>query len=293
MMFLGFVLCIIFGFVFWNLWSYILLLHENIEKINRTSLSFGLMCSKCKKNFCWKMFFPINVFFKKNECAACKKWAVISLFLVVVTAIMFCIIYYCFYWSNVWTMIFRMLSSRILLIISICDILWYEICLSLIIVWWIFALLTMYLWLFDWSCLWWAVVFLCIFLFIYYAAFFYTKMKYKIEEEGIWMGDLIISPYLWVLLYMWILTPYIEELFCSVLLFFIFTGIFWLIIYLIQNIIVGKKAEFLSWEMAERALPLVPSMSISLLVVIACHDKLFNFLVGIGDSFFNHLMTPL
>jgi hypothetical protein len=36
----------------------------------------------------------------------------------------------------------------------------------------------------------------------------------------------------------------------------------------ILNVILGKKADFLSNEMADRSLPLVPSMVLSLLVVI-------------------------
>jgi uncharacterized BrkB/YihY/UPF0761 family membrane protein len=73
---------------------------------------------------------------------------------------------------------------------------------------------------------------------------------------------------------------YIEELFCSVLIFFILTSIFGIVVYVIQNVIFGKKADFLSDEMAEKSLPLVPSMVLSLLVVIVCHKIIFNTLIN-------------
>ena len=72
---------------------------------------------------------------------------------------------------------------------------------------------------------------------------------------------------------------YLEELFCSVLIFFILTSVFGILVYIIQNVILNKKADFLSNEMAEKSLPLVPSMVLALAVVILCHDMFFVYLV--------------
>lgn len=189
-------------------------------------------------------------------------------------------------------MIFWMLTSWILLLVSLCDIIWYEINLPLVILWEILVLLSILFWLYDWSVLWWALVFFIVFVILYYWSLYYTKLKYNSEDEWVWMWDLIISPYLWALLYIWIwsTTMYLEELFCSVLIFFILTSVFGIIVYLIQNIILNKKADFLSSEMAERSLPLVPSMVLALAVVILCHDVFFAYLVEFWDSFFENFM---
>ncbi len=190
-------------------------------------------------------------------------------------------------------MIFWMLTSWILLLVSLCDIIWYEINLPLVILWEIIVLLSILFWLYDWSVLWWALVFFIVFVILYYWSLYYTKLKYNSEDEWVWMWDLIISPYLWVLLYMWISSSsmYIEELFCSVLIFFILTSIFGLIVYLIQNVLLGKRADFLTDEMAEKSLPLVPSMVLSLVVVIIWHEAIFNTLVNFWDSFFEQMMN--
>ena len=288
------VYCILW-IILWSLWSLILAIHENIEAIELTNLFRLPKCLKCKKILNRKSFLPIVWFlFQNNKCQLCKRRIfVIKPILEGLTAIIFCLIwYYCRDLDSL-VVLFWMLTSRILLLVSICDVIRYEVHVPLIIFWEILVLIAFFLWLYEWSNLWWAVVFFLIFLCLYYGSLFYTKYKYKTEEEWVWMWDLIISPYLWVLLYMWISSSsmYIEELFCSVLIFFIFTSIFGLIVYLIQNVAFGKKADFLTDEMAERSLPLVPSMVLSLVVVIIWHGTIFNSLVNFWDSFFQQMIN--
>jgi flagellar biosynthesis protein FliQ len=43
--------------------------------------------------------------------------------------------------------------------------------------------------------------------------------------------------------------------------------------------------------MAERSLPLVPSMVLSLVVVIIWHEAIFNILVNFWDSFFEQMIN--
>ena len=287
----------LYGFlwiILWSLWSLILAIHENVEIIKWTEILKLPKCLKCKKKINRKCFLPIIGFlFQKNKCQTCNtRILVIKPILEVMTAFLFCII--CYYTSElgIFHMIFWMLTSWILLLVSLCDIIWYEINLPLVILWEILVLLSILFWLYDWSVLWWALVFFIVFVILYYWSLYYTKLKYNSEDEWVWMWDLIISPYLWALLYIWIwsTTMYLEELFCSVLIFFILTSVFGIIVYLIQNIILNKKADFLSSEMAERSLPLVPSMVLALAVVILCHDVFFAYLVEFWDSFFENFM---
>ncbi len=288
------VYCILW-IILWSLWSLILVVYENIETIEFANIFRLPKCLKCKKKINRKCFLPIVWFlFQKNKCQFCKRRiSIIKPILEALTAIIFCLIwYYCSGLSSL-AIVFWLLTSRILLLVSICDIIRYEVHVPLIIFWEILVLIAFLLWLYEWSNLWWAVVFFVIFLCLYYGSLFYTKYKYKTEEEWVWMWDLIISPYLWVLLYMWISSSsmYIEELFCSVLIFFILTSIFGLIVYLIQNVLLGKRADFLTDEMAEKSLPLVPSMVLSLVVVIIWHEAIFNTLVNFWDSFFEQMMN--
>ena len=287
----------LYGFlwiILWSLWSLILAIHENVEIIKWTEILKLPKCLKCKKKLNRKCFLPIIGFlFQKNKCQTCNtRILVIKPILEVMTAFLFCII--CYYTSELgfFHMIFWMLTSWILLLVSLCDIIWYEINLPSVILWEILVLLSILFWLYDWSVLWWALVFFIVFVILYYWSLYYTKLKYNSEDEWVWMWDLIISPYLWALLYIWIwsTTMYLEELFCSVLIFFILTSVFGIIVYLIQNIILNKKADFLSSEMAERSLPLVPSMVLALAVVILCHDVFFAYLVEFWDSFFENFM---
>ena len=287
----------LYGFlwiILWSLWSLILAIHENVEIIKWTEIFKLPKCLKCKKKLNRKRFLPIIGFlFQKNKCQTCNiRILVIKPILEIMTALLFCII--CYYTSELgfFHMIFWMLTSWILLLVSLCDIIWYEINLPLVILWEILVLLSILFWLYDWSVLWWALVFFIVFVILYYWSLYYTKLKYNSEDEWVWMWDLIISPYLWALLYIWIwsTTMYLEELFCSVLIFFILTSVFGIIVYLIQNIILNKKADFLSSEMAERSLPLVPSMVLALAVVILCHDVFFAYLVEFWDSFFENFM---
>ena len=59
----------------------------------------------------------------------------------------------------------------------------------------------------------------------------------------------------------------------------------------IAKVLFGKKADFLTDEMAEKSLPLVPSMVLSLVVVIIWHEAIFNTLVNFWDSFFEQMMN--
>lgn len=290
---IGLIICVFLGFIFWALGSYILVLHENLDEFKWKYLK-NLKCKTCKKKIKRRSLLSVdNVCFQNNKCANCKRRCYMLLILEMLTALLFCLIWYYCRESNIFIIMFWMLSWRILLINSISDLLWYEISVSLVVIWWISALITMTFWFFDWMCLWWAFIFLWVFVILYYGSLIYTKMKYKIEEEGVWMWDLIFSPYLGVLLYMGVSTTNVEELFCAVLMFFMFTSIIWIFVYIIQNIIIGKKANFLSKEMADRALPLVPSMSIALAIVILCHGEIFNFLMKSCDFLVEYLMNTL
>lgn len=286
-------LYVMFWIILWSLGSLFLAFHENLDTIKRKNLFRLPKCKKCNKKLNRKQFLPIIGFlFQKNNCTLCKRRiSIIKPVLEILTALMFWLIGYYASDLNIVVVVFWMLTARILLLISLCDIIRYEINVSLVILWELLVLLSFAFWLFDVKALRWAVVFLVVFIILYYGSLYYTKLKYNTEEEWVGMWDLIISPYLGVLLYIWIKSHliYTEELFCSVLLFFIFTSIFWLLFYVILNVILGKKADFLSNEMADRSLPLVPSMVLSLLVVILWHHVFFNFLVNFWDSFFETL----
>lgn len=291
-MFLYLCICWILWIVMWSIWSLILALHENIETFNLTTLFVLPKCQKCKKKINWESFLPIVwIFFHKKKCLFCKRRSYITTpILEILTAILFCLIRY---WSNnldLATTLFWMVTGWILLLISICDAIRYEVNIPLIVFWEILTLLYMAFWIFEWNNLWGAAVFALIFILLYYGALYYTKLKYHSDEEWVWMWDLIISPYLWVLLYIWVTTSYMEELFCAVLIFFILTSIFWMLFYLIQNIILWKKADFLSNKMADKSLPLVPSMVLALVVVILWHEMFFNTLTNLWDAFFESLI---
>lgn len=284
-------ICIVTGIIFGSIWSVLLSIYENIETLNIINYFKIPKCKECKKKLKIKEFIPLlGLLFQKSKCVSCKRRVVtLRLILEIGTAILFWLIWYCLHDSWIYITIFWMLTGWILRLICLCDIIRYEVHIPLIVFWMMLVVLSMCFWLYEWYYLWWAVVFLFIFFILYFVTLWYIRRKYKTEEEWVWMGDVIISPYLWTLLYIWLSTTNVEELYFWVLMFFVLTGFSWVFVYVIKNVILNQKAEFLSKNMADNALPLIPSMMLSLVVVIICHNVMFNYWIGVSDSILEKL----
>jgi len=87
----------------------------------------------------------------------------------------------------------------------------------------------------------------------------------------------MVAPYLWTLLFSWI-GPWMWWLdqALAVLYFLIFSGIVGIIRYFLQTKQQTKRAHrFLSVKIANQSLPLLPSMVISVVVIIIFKETLF------------------
>ena len=158
-------------------------------------------------------YIPILNLFQKDK----KTW--LYWFLEIWMALLFLGLYYALKDQGITVLGFWMLTSWSLVLMSLYDILYYEIHLPLIIFSSILLLIALGTWMFDWYALWWWLWLFLLFLFIYIISYFYVKYRYKVDQEWLWMGDLIISPYIWTLLFVWVSSHNSEYLYFYVLFF--------------------------------------------------------------------------
>ena len=233
-------------------------------------------------------YIPILNLFQKDK----KTW--LYWFLEIWIALLFLGLYYALKDQGIAVLGFWMLTSWSLVLMSLYDILYYEIHLPLIIFSSVLLLIALGVWMFDWYALWWWLWLFLLFLFIYIISYFYVKYRYKVDQEWLWMGDLIISPYIWTLLFVWVSSHNSEYLYFYVLFFLILTGAIGIIFFIIQNRVLKKKASFLNNnQMEENTLPLIPAMILATAIMLIFQDWLFESVMNIFDRFVERIFPAI
>ncbi len=233
-------------------------------------------------------YIPILNLFQKDK----KTW--LYWFLEIWIALLFLGLYYALKDQGIAVLGFWMLTSWSLVLMSLYDILYYEIHLPLIIFSSVLLLIALGVWMFDWYALWWWLWLFLLFLFIYIISYFYVKYRYKVDQEWLWMGYLIMSPYIWTLLFVWVSSHNSEYLYFYVLFFLILTGAIGIIFFIIQNKVLKKKASFLNNnQMEENTLPLIPAMILATAIMLIFQDWLFELVMNIFDRFVGWLFPAI
>ena len=275
------ILSVFFGLLFWSFWSVILSRWAKSQSIEQSLsiLFWRSECPNCKTRLQARDLIPlISFLIQWWKCRYCKKK--ISWFypiLEIGSAIIFWFAWR--YFSAQWIAItiFWMITGWILWLMIVHSVMWYEIHIPLLIVWFSILIIAMRNWLFDRNVLRWWVILFFVFLILYFFARWLVRIRYHVKEDGLWIWDIMVAPYLWTLLFSWI-GPWMWWLdqALAVLYFLIFSGIVGIIRYFLQTKQQTKRAHrFLSVKIANQSLPLLPSMVISVVVIIIFKETLF------------------
>ena len=276
---------IFFGLIFWSFWSVILSRRAKSQSMEETlSIIFWRSeCPNCKTTLQpWDLVPLFSFIFQKWRCRYCKKkisrfYPILELW----SAIIFWTVW--FFLNGLWTavVLYWMITWRILWLMVVHSVMWYEIHIPLLICGFIALLLAIRNGLFPWSVLWWWVILFCIFLVFYFMAKWIVKIRYHMNEDWLWIWDILMSPYLWSLLFAWLWTwLWTLDQILAILYFLIFSWIIWIIWYFLQTKQQTRRARrFLNEKLANQSLPLLPSMVLAVFIIIVFKDTLFWMLV--------------
>ena len=275
------IVSVIFGLLFGSFWSVILSRWAKSENINQSlSIIFWRSeCPNCKTTLqAWDLIPLISFLIQGWRCRYCKRK--ISWFYPILelgSAIVFWLAWRYCQSQWIWITLFWMATGRVLWLMVVYSVLWYEIHIPLLLIWFSILLIWMQKWLYSRECLWWWVALLCVFLILYFMARQLVKIRYHIKEDGMWIWDILTSPYLWTLLFIWIWNEiWVLDKVLAVLYFLIFSGVIWIIRYFFQSTQNKKRARrFLNTVIANQSLPLLPSTVAAVIVIILLKDILF------------------
>lgn len=274
-------IAVLLGLIFWSFGSVILSRWGESSSLEQASsiLRGRSACPHCKHRLYARDLIPLVSFLiQGGKCRYCHKpisrlYPILELW----SGLIFWLLYWNVSHQGLDLLIFWTISSWILRLLVVYDVLWYEVHIPLVIagvvvlIWWLM------LDLFPLSILWWAVVFLSFFILMYWSAKRLVQVKYQLKEEWIWFGDVIIAPYLGALLYAGL--PISMGTLDRTLVFLFFLTISWgigILRYLIQNKYYQSKASFLSPKMADQAVPFLPAMILGVAIMIVYHNSLFS-----------------
>lgn len=276
----GTIVAIVFGLLFGSFGSVILSRWGDAATRKQASsiLRGRSECPHCKHRLqAWDLVPLFSFLFQGGKCRYCrKKISWLYPILELGTAVIFWLIY--FYGSEfaLGELVFWLLTGWILWLLLVYDVLRYEVHIPLVAlgsllvvgaIWWGF---------FDIGILWTGIWFFVFFLFMYWLAKFIVRIKYGLEEEWIGMGDVIIAPYLGLLLGVAMVDKvFVDQWMMFIFFLFVSAGI-GLLRYLFQNKLFAKKASFLSKKMADQAVPFLPAMILWVVCVILAHQWFFS-----------------
>lgn len=276
---------ILFGLLFGSFWSVILSRRAKSQSLEQSlSIIFWRSeCPNCKTTLQAIDLIPVFSFlFQGWRCRYCKKkiswfYPILELW----TAIIFWFTWR--YLNEQWTAItlFWMTTWWILRLMVVHSVLWYEIHMPLLFVWWAALIIAIRNWLFQRDVLWWWAALLLVFLVLYFMAKGVVRIRYHVKEDWLWIWDILMSPYLWSLLFAWLWAWFWTlDRILAILYFLIFSGIVWIIRYYLQTKQQTKRAyRFLNAKIANQSLPLLPSMVISMFIIILFKETLFSLMV--------------
>ena len=101
-----------------------------------------------------------------------------------------------------------------------------------------------------------------------------VRWKYQLKAEGFGMGDVMVAPYLALLLSFFFPQAGMQEVFLLLMLFLVIAGIVALFHYLIQIKGFKSYSSDLDPELAPQALPFLPAMLVAGLLLIIWGEKL-------------------
>jgi len=266
----------ILGLIFGSFGSVILLrLWEIPSRKTLKGFLFGRSyCPQCNHVLVAKDLIPLLSFFlQKGKCRYCKKKiSRLYPFLELTTAGIFIVVFAFFGFSD---LLFSSLVALILwlcLLVALYDILHFE--LHLIATIWIFIFsfcLSIYHWM-IWKFFLWTGMVSIVFLAIYFFSQYFCFLKYHERKEWFGLGDVIFSTSIWGLfpLFIDIATPLDGA---YILLSFVISCCFFWIFYYTWSRFFSKKKEI--WS---SMLPFLPSMVISIFLMIFFGEKMLAFL---------------
>jgi prepilin signal peptidase PulO-like enzyme (type II secretory pathway) len=278
---LGLIISIFFWLIFWSFWSVILSRRANSQSIEQSlSIVFWRSeCPNCKTTLQpWDLIPLVSFLIQWWKCRYCKKkiswfYPILELW----SALIFWLVWR--FLNGQWTavVLFWMSTWWILWLMVIHSILWYEIHLPLLFFWFAIVIISIRNWMYEQDVLWWGFALFFVFLILYYMAKWIVKFRYHVSEDWMWIWDILMSPYLWTLLFIWIGSWYgTLDRILAILFFLIFSGIVWIIRYFLQTKSQRKRAyRFMNAKIANKSLPLLPSMVISVFVIIIFKETLF------------------
>jgi prepilin signal peptidase PulO-like enzyme (type II secretory pathway) len=280
-MFFWLIVSIVFGLLFGSFWSVILSRWAKSENINQSlSIIFWRSeCPNCKTTLQARDLIPlISFLIQWWRCRYCKRK--ISWFYPVLELGSALIFWFAWRYCQsqwIWVTIFWMATGWVLWLMVVYSVLWYEIHIPLLLIWFSILLIGMWKWLFSRECLRWWVVLFCVFLMLYCMARQLVKIRYHIKEDGMWIWDILTSPYLWTLLFIWLWNDFwVLDKTLAILYFLIFSGIIWIIRYFLQSAQNKKRARrFLNTKIANQSLPMLPSTVLAVIVIVLFKDVLF------------------
>jgi len=279
-MILWLIIAILLGLLFGSFGSVILFRRgESTTLKQASSILWGRSeCPYCKTRLQARDLVPLLSFlFQWGKCRYCKKkisW--LYPILEFGSAIIFWSIRRFFADAWLGTVLFWTITGRILWLLVVYDVLWFEVHIPLLIIASWILIFAMGYWNFPRYALWWGVIFVVFFWMLYWIAKFWVQIKYQENEEGLGAWDVILAPYLWTLLFCGLPTEmlFIDKILAAAF-FLLFTWIIGLLRFLIQNKNYGKKAHFLKHHMANNSLPLVPAMILAVVIILIFQEYLF------------------
>ncbi len=277
------IIAVILGLLFGSFGSVILFRRGESTTLKQASsiLWWRSECPHCKTRLQARDLVPVLSFlFQRGKCRYCKrKISWLYPILELGSALIFWGIWRFFADSGLGTVLFWTATGRILWLLIVYDVLWFEVHIPLLIVASWILIFAMGYGLFPWNALWGGLAFVFFFWLLYRFAKFWVQVKYQTDEEGLGAWDVILAPYLWMLLFCGLPAEmlFIDKILASSL-FLLFTGIIGLLRFLIQNRTYGKKANFLKHHrMVNNSLPLVPAMILAVVIILVLQDNLFWF----------------
>lgn len=274
------IIAIVLGLLFGSFGSVILFRRgESTTLKQASSILWGRSeCPYCKTKLQTRDLIPLFSFlFQWGKCRYCKKkisW--LYPILEFGSAIIFWSIRRFFADAWLGTVLFWTITGRILWLLVVYDVLWFEVHIPLLIIASWILIFAMGYGIFPRYALWWGLTFVIFFWILYWIAKFWVQVKYQENEEGLGSWDVILAPYLWTLLFCGLPTEmlFIDKILAAAF-FLLLTWIIGLLRFLIQNKNYGKKAHFLKYRMANNSLPLVPAMILAVVIILIFQEYLF------------------
>lgn len=275
------IVSMIFGLLFWSFWSVILSRWSKSKSVEQSLsiLFWRSECPNCKTVLQPRDLIPLISFLIQGwKCRYCKKK--ISWFYPILefwSAVIFWFVRRYFYAQWVAILLFRMFTWWALWLMIVYSVMWYEIHFPLLFFCRALLVFAMIKWLFPWNILRWWVALFFTFIVLYFMARQVVKYRYHVNEDWLWIWDILVSPYLWTLLFAWLWGWFwVLDQILAILYFLIISWFIGILRYFLQTKQQTRRAyRFLNARIAKQSLPLLPSMVMAVIIVLLFKETLF------------------